>query len=932
MGPKNQYTAHPREFDESDIDRTDEYEEFIKKIQALHEKRGYVQVQALLRELRSAAALPAIGSQKVTAITNLEPDIQRKKVDLLKLYKTVVGLGGYTEVSAKTGLWKELAVEFNPPQHNTNIGFVLKTIYWKNLAAYECEHHWKEPAPPPDAIETQTAAGTELLGRKAPETVEASSPALLTRGRSGTGEAATPGATPSSSGRTLREAPPKRQFFQPDLSTPKPRTTATMNQSPAPQSNSNGKNSTPGAMHPSSTSSHANSAPVPSFRVIPVPTPYSKPHAFARKAASRIASRVGLPASQLPPGYPADGPSLMWRSVMGVASRIPAEVHSGLLYLLPRTSYVGHSVSFFDYPQLGDDLGRIFGDCVDALESRESSEPLLPSKIFESEEWRAKVDIGFCALDILRNLTCYDHSTQCNHVNARKLNDKYPVACDNLVRALKLTSESEETQAMKVNCLEIMESMIKATDIDEDREAEVVKLAWKLICSSERWSVMISLRIMVQLSIRDRAQYLKNIPADVLERVIQFLMLGDEMLNVECLDFIYHATLLEENVTAITQGQYAIANIAQFIRLLSFGHVRIPPPIPTVVHSPVKSKKPVPVVTPDLPQDLLEDILKLSEPQRAVWWMRGCFEANSESEITQLALWQAYQRQFTGFINSGIRPQPLLNANDFIKNVATAFSTARPQMIAGEGGQPNRFVINGIVPREEPMGPDYNVYLRCDWMLPEAGPSTSADAKSTVPKMRPCGHFLGNVKALFDHVRSKHTNVESPDMKDQPCMWKNCTRFPPPGTSDRTAFFRHLTIHMPVKRKEPGIKNSNGTPTTGTAKPSSSIPPAKKASDSAAASSANAIPWTTEVPLKPPIQHGELVGVTYMAARVLKNLSKVRTEPGVSNMNMIRHDIMTKMSMNASLTELLTEVLANIYDAREQLAEDVQTMAVDSDD
>ncbi|KAK6354885.1 Chromatin structure-remodeling complex protein rsc9 [Orbilia brochopaga] len=903
MGPKNQYTAHPREFDESDIDRTEEYEEFIKKIQALHEKRG------------------------VTAITNLEPDIQRKKVDLLKLYKTVVDLGGYTVVSGKIGLWKELAVEFNPPQHNTNIGFVLKTIYWKNLAAYECENHWKVEAPPPDAIETQTAAGTDLVGRKAPEAVEASSPALLTRGRSGTGEATTPGATPSSSGRTLREAPPKRQFFQPDVSTPKPRNTVSMNQSPAPQTTVNGKGSTPNAMQASSTPSHANNPPLPPLRVIPVPTPYSKPQAFAPKAASRNANRPAVP--NLPHGYPADGPSLMWRAVMGIASRIPSEVDFGLTSLLQRTSYVGHSISFFDYPQLGDDLVRILRDCVEALEARANNDPFVPSKIFETKEWREKVDVGLHAVDILRNLTCYDPTSRSNHTNARKLNDKYPDAASTLVRALRIADETDDVVGLKAGCLEIMEAMIKATHIDEQYEAELVRLIWHCIGTKERSLITTSLRIMVQLSLKERTHYLRSIPPDVMARIHDLLMLGDEELNVECLDFLYHATLLEENVAEVTQGEHAVPNIAQLVRLLSFGHVRIPPPIPTVVQSPTKSRKPVPVVTPDLPQDLLEDILKLPEPQRAVWWMRGCFEANPESEITQLALWQAYQRQFTGFINAGIRPQPLLNANDFIKNVATAFSTARPQMIAGEGGQPNRFVINGIVPREEPMGLDYNVYLRCDWLLPEAGPS-AIDATGSSPKMRACGNFFGNVKALFDHVRSKHTAVENPDMKDQPCMWKNCTRFPPPGTSERKVFLKHLMIHMPIKRKEPGIKTSNGASTTVTAKPSSSLPPPKKTPDTAAASSANAIPWTTEVPVKPSAT-GELVGVASMAAHVLKNLSKVTTEPGVSHMNMIRQDLITKISMNASLTEILTDVLSNIYDARENLTDGVQMMSVDGD-
>ncbi|KAJ6261276.1 hypothetical protein Dda_3945 [Drechslerella dactyloides] len=941
MGPKNQYTAHPREFDESDIDRTPEYEDFIKTISALHERRGprprYLPLAAVLA---SSVALPPAGApanssalsawryNSVTALTNLEPDIQRKKVDLRKLYKTVTDLGGYTAVSGKIGLWKELAVEFNPPQHNTNIGFVLKTIYWKNLAAYECEHHWKVEAPRPEAVEMQTAAGTDLVGRKAPETVEASSPALLTRGRSGTGETSTSGAAQPSSGRTLREAPPKRQFFQPDVSTPKPRSTGAMNQSPAPQATVNGKG-TPNAMHGSSGALHSNNPPLPPLRVIAVPTPYSKPQAFAQKAAHRNANRPTL--QNLPPGYPADGPSPLWRAIMGIASRIPSEVEYGLTNLLHRTTYAGHGVSLLDYPELGDDLVAILKDCVSAVIAQTRDQALNPGSVFEPKKWREQIDVGLYAVDILRNITCHDPTSRTNQTNSRKLHDKYPKAVPTLLKALKLAPENDGIISLKVGCLEIMESILRATSIEEEQEATLVDLIWGWIRGKDRVLIMTSLRIMVQLSLKEKTTYFRTIPPGVMTQIHNLIMLGDEELNIECLDFLYHATLYEENMIELTEGEFAAAHIAQLVRLLSFGQARIPPPVSTVVSVPTKHKRPVPVVTPDLPQDLLEDILKLPEPQRAVWWMRGCFEANPESEITQLALWQAYQRQFTVYINSGVRPQPLLNANDFIKNVATAFVSARPQMIAGDAGQPNRFVINGIVPREEPMGLDYNVYLRCDWLLPEAGPSTSADVMNAT-KLKACGRFFGNVKALFDHVRDKHTALTSPTMKDQACMWKHCTRFPAPGTSDRGAFYKHLMCHMPVKRKEPGIRTTNGaSSTTNTAKPSSSLPPAKKAPDTVAASSAHSIPWTTEVPIKPSGTN-ELIGVAYMAAHVLKNLSKVATPLGASNMAMIRQDLFTKMAMNESLRQLLTDILANIYDARQNPADNVQMMAIDDDD
>ncbi|KAF3917834.1 hypothetical protein ABW20_dc0105392 [Dactylellina cionopaga] len=611
MGPKNQYTAHPREFDESDIERTDEYEEFMKQIRAFHEKRGV----------------------SATQYTNLEPDIQRKKVDLFKLYKTIIARGGYTEVSTKTGLWKELAVTFNPPQHNTNIGFVLKTIYWKNLAAYECENHWHVDAPPPEAIEHQSAAGSELVGRKPPESIEANSPALLTRGRSGTGETSASTAALTPSGRTLREAPPKRILFQPEVSTPRSRVSLASNQSPGPQPSINGKSATGYSSNANMSDQNNNLPPLPPLSVVAIPTPYSHPHKFLPKGPK---TTIVLYRQDVPPGY--QGVTDVKRAIMGIHSGLPQEVHDGLQMLLQRSSFSGHAIYFREIPSLGHDLLDLVDKCATAVSSDQVKTALMTwhptsydsdynatlgsfnplAGTLEPQQWRRKMDLGLHAVDILRNLTHRDPKHPINEVNTRYLAETFPDIIPILIRGLK-TPDTHHFAEFKKCCLEVIDAVTRVIDIED--ELELIDMIWEKFLDNDVTTLTLKLGIMVNLSLRDKTEHMRNVPASVLNYLDKLLMSGDDRILIACLDFFYHCTLLDDMVIEFTHRPDAFQKLFQLVRLMSHGTIRIPPEqISGTAKASQSTKKPVPQVTPDLPSDLLNDILKLVEPQRAIWW------------------------------------------------------------------------------------------------------------------------------------------------------------------------------------------------------------------------------------------------------------------------------------------------------------------------
>ncbi|KAF3161625.1 Chromatin structure-remodeling complex protein rsc9 [Orbilia oligospora] len=881
MGPKNQYTAHPREFDESDIDRTPEYEAFIEEIRKLQEERG------------------------VTHLGNLEPDLQRKKVDLLKLYKTIVDQGGYTIVSNTTGLWKELAVKFNPPQHNTNIGFVLKTIYWKNLGAYECIHHWKTDAPKPEILEHVSAAGSELVGKVAPPAAESSTPGLLTRGRTGTED---PAAASTPSGRTLREAPPKRQLFQPPVPTPKPRNVQPPTQSPTPQSTiTNGRNATSNNVSSTNMSHHqSNLPPLPPMDITPVPTPYSHPRNFAQSEPDPAPPTV---SQQLPANF---GPTDTHRAVMSLASGIPADVSWALKYLLERSCHPQlQTLRLKEEVRLGGYLIDLILACVNAVNDRQVGKVATPWKpssydpsrkvdltlynklasTLETQEWVALMESGLYAAEILRNLTTNPQNFPLIKENVTSLLQYRSDALQILLSVLRTPRDNQYIDLQTV-CLQILESILAVGQ--HGKGAELVELLWPIIQDNGQVMVTSALSILVNLSMQGEVACLENTPPEVLEHLGNLLMVPNEAILVPTLDFFYHYTSIPTNVDALLSGPRPYELLEQLARLLSYGLIKIPPPILPPVQGQQVPRKPVPEVTPNIPSDLLDDIVKLPEPQRAIWWMRSSFEANPHSEITQIALWQAYQQRFAAYTNTGPKPQQMLIANDFIKNVSAAFPTAKPQMIKGEKN--NRFVINGIAPREVPMGLDYNKYSKCFW---------TEDGKV-------CGLFFPTAVETFTHIGDKHTflNKDS-QITEQRCCYKTCLRFHDKPTTNKREFFAHLRGHMPAKKKDPFIRNSKGEIqkiTTPTRNPLDAPPQFP------------GITWTVEMPAR---DQPENYGVYVMAAKVMLNISKVQPS-GADGLLLVRTTLAERLAAtrNGYFAQILCDIISNTTQTLHKIVED----------
>lgn len=194
-------TSTPQEVQLHTIERTPQYDDFMRRLRDYHVKRG--------------------------TTLDPEPKVGMIHLDLHKVFNHIVANGGYDKVSEEKLAWRRMAAELGLFSNNeASTAFSLKEKFYKNLAAFEISTvHGKEP-PPKDILEDVTAKGANLLTRtrdnfrgKREGNVNATDSAASgddagtpTRERSAAD-------LPASSGRAsrgLREAPTQRVIFQPD--------------------------------------------------------------------------------------------------------------------------------------------------------------------------------------------------------------------------------------------------------------------------------------------------------------------------------------------------------------------------------------------------------------------------------------------------------------------------------------------------------------------------------------------------------------------------------------------------------------------------------------------------------------------------------------------------------------------------------------------
>lgn len=285
-------------------------------------------------------------------------------------------------------------------------------------------------------------------------------------------------------------------------------------------------------------------------------------------------------------------------------------------------------------------------------------------------------------------------------------------------------------------------------------------------------------------------QAMVNIPHHYVANLAGYLLMEpDPELLSGVMDFFYQYTLDRTNAQYFPRVVNMTINvIPRLVNLLSYEAVEA---VEEVEILP-EQIAPASTTIPKVPPELIDELMDLDEPKRSSEWLRCCFAEDPECEITQIALWQAYQSRF------GPQSSPLAAA-EFIKNVSATFKNAQAQVVpsAGPNGQTTtRFIIRGIRPLETALTLEGWPYLYCEWKVDG----------------QPCDRAFADPQELRNHVFIEHTDGDAID--DQPdrynfdrarqspkaCLWDGCSKYKTP-TTDVMKLINHISSHLPQPRE-----------------------------------------------------------------------------------------------------------------------------------
>lgn len=350
--------------------------------------------------------------------------------------------------------------------------------------------------------------------------------------------------------------------------------------------------------------------------------------------------------------------------------------------------------------------------------------------------------------------------------------------------------DSDWVTELKLNILDMAEEITKYWSMDVS-DPLYRSLLDQIAKSNDRGVILKALRAISKTSFElEEPNSIRGIPVSTIGRLFDWLLLEDEELVKACLDFLYQFVAISDNVSLLiahADELSLLSLMAQFGNLLQHGLREVTEKVlvhPAIPPAPAKD-------IPTVPRELLNQFLQYDEPDRSNRWLKSVLEENPESDVTQIALWQAYQSTFGPFAT----PQKgLLVASDFIKHVSTVFAGANAQVVTGPS---SKFIIKGIQPRHVPIDGKGRQCLQCKWKAP------TADA--------PCGQFLLEAIDLYYHFISNHLNLplDEASRKARPtepapfsdCYWAGCHHFSrvapnaPPPSSDRLC--QHFRQHLP---------------------------------------------------------------------------------------------------------------------------------------
>ncbi|KAF7191353.1 Chromatin structure-remodeling complex subunit rsc9 [Pseudocercospora fuligena] len=764
------------------IERTDEHDEFMKRLEEYHEKRG--------------------------TLLDPEPKVGIRHVDLFKLYNRVVEEGGYdlcSDTKAKPLMWRRLAEEFiGKNQYTAAQAFQIKNVYYKNLCAYEISTHWKQEPPPKEILEDVTAKGGNVMTRTL-ENFERPKPReeLNGDGSDASPEQKTPkevkpeimeepGSATGRSTRGLRQQPPQRVLFQPEVGS---------SRQTRGQNHVSHNSPTPGAMNGvvnASSLTNGTSSTLASYEpsqayplsLKPVITPANNPEFYRNERKRKLEATAGPLAKKykniMLPGTGFIGPNIYVRAQLALQSGIPDEEQYALHHLVKISHERGDKYRFDQFPGLADALVKkglqvtsLFYDIdwdvmydeeffagddetlngldgtPDILQKLKSRIPIISDDSVLDFEFIAQMNRITESALVMRNMALQEE-------NAAYLS-RLPLVQDLIAVVLNLPEHASITE-MRHYVLDVAEQVLKYIDIGSQDAAYQGLL--QQVLRSDRGSIATALRTLSRIAMTHPApKRLDDVPGAVLRATQQYLLIDDEELRSAALDFLGQFTSIGDNVEVLLRAVDAEALGRQLSRLVLFNAKEYREQRPPRRREVEDTIPPV----PRLSKSLVESLLKLEEPERSSEWLRMCFVADSNAEMTQISLWQAYQGTFAPYHAT----HPHLIAGDFIKNVSTTFPGATAQ-VAGS----NKYVIKGIRSRKVPVdtgilagskGTDKGKeLLRCHWKMtiPVEGTRDPVTGLTSAPTTREaeCAEWFRSGDDILRHILTHHLQIPRKDV------------------------------------------------------------------------------------------------------------------------------------------------------------------------
>lgn len=503
-----------------------------------------------------------------------------------------------------------------------------------------------------------------------------------------------------------------------------------------------------------------------------------------------------------------NGPNIYLRCLYGLRSSIPEEQDFALHHLVKVSYERGDKYKFEGFPFLAesllekaleitqliygikweitydeDDEGLPVNTLNAALGTSNLIERIrsVKSKALEEEletaDFSQRLEKLKEAALVLRNMVILEE-------NAVYLS-KFPLFKDFLTIAVSLPDQPRIAE-FKQSALEITEQVTRYWAL-KPQDPLYLSLLPYLECD-DRGMLISALRSINRIGLETAEVHpLTDVPLSSVERLFSFTLLDDIELLETTLDFLYEYTAIPENNTELLSNSFNLLPnmISRLTHLLLH---RSATQEENVVAKPAPKLPPVPAVIPSIPLELHAHLLQFHEPERSSRWLRCCFEESLTDDITQIAIWQAYQGKF-----AGNNPIP---AADFIKNVSNTFSSAQAQVI--NGPQP-RFIIKGIRPRRVLVDLQGRPMFRCLWETPR--PDTMDQSGRVQRHICPVWHSTR--EKVWNHIMIDHLRIEKlPDGRfsskvSQPwtCRWVNCTRRSP--FTKGSEIGTHVRMHIP---------------------------------------------------------------------------------------------------------------------------------------